>query len=240
MNAVVIYSRSKAESGMLHDAFRAIAGFREQDAWTVRRAATREELLQAVTDGAIAQICFADITGVSGLPIAEFVRRLFESAQLVLVVDSATPPTSYIRPGILPAGLLFKPLSLEAVRTLMQELLRIVRTRRQNEVFQDAAISVASHGSTYRIPLREVLYFEARNKKLYLYTQNAEIEFYDTLERLQTRLPKEFLRCHKSFVVNTAAIEEIALAQNRITLCGGRIELPISRSYKAAVKEAKL
>lgn len=240
MNAVVIYSRSKAESGMLHDAFRAIAGFREQDAWTVRRAATREELLQAVTDGAIAQICFADITGVSGLPIAEFVRRLFESAQLVLVVDSATPPTSYIRPGILPAGLLFKPLSLEAVRTLMQELLRIVRTRRQTEAFQDAAISVASHGSTYRIPLREVLYFEARNKKLYLYTQNAEIEFYDTLERLQTRLPKEFLRCHKSFVVNTAAIEEIALAQNRITLCGGRIELPISRSYKAAVKEAKL
>lgn len=240
MNAVVIYSRSKAESGMLHDAFRAIAGFRERDAWTVRRAATREELLQAVTDGAIAQICFADITGISGLPIAEFVRRLFESAQLVLVVDSATPPTSYIRPGILPAGLLFKPLSLEAVRPLMQELLRIVRTRRQTEVFQDAAISVASHGSTYRIPLREVLYFEARNKKLYLYTQNAEIEFYDTLERLQTRLPKEFLRCHKSFVVNTAAIEEIALAQNRITLCGGRIELPISRSYKAAVKEAKL
>ena len=99
---------------------------------------------------------------------------------------------------------------------------------------------MASHGSTYRIPLREVLYFEARNKKLYLYTQNAEIEFYDTLERLQTRLPKEFLRCHKSFVVNTAAIEEIALAQNRITLCGGRIELPISRSCKAAVKEAKL
>ncbi len=240
MNAVVIYSRSKAESGMLHDAFRAIAGFREQDAWTVRRAATREELLQAVTDGAIAQICFADITGVSGLPIAEFVRRLFESAQLVLVVDSATPPTSYIRPGILPAGLLFKPLSLEAVRTLMQELLRIVRTRRQTEVFQDAAISVTSHGSTYRIPLREVLYFEARNKKLYLYTQNAEIEFYDTLERLQNHLPKEFLRCHKSFVVNTAAIEEITLAQNRITLCGGRIELPISRSYKAAVKEAKL
>lgn len=240
MNAVVIYSRSKAESGMLHDAFRAIAGFREQDAWTVRRAATREELLQAVTDGAIVQICFADITGVSGLPIAEFVRRLFESAQLVLVVDSATPPTSYIRPGILPAGLLFKPLSLEAVRTLMQELLRIVRTRRQTEVFQDAAISVTSHGSTYRIPLREVLYFEARNKKLYLYTQNAEIEFYDTLERLQNHLPKEFLRCHKSFVVNTAAIEEITLAQNRITLCGGRIELPISRSYKAAVKEAKL
>ena len=240
MNAVVIYSRSKAESGMLHDAFRAIAGFREQDAWTVRRAATREELLQAVTDGAIAQICFADITGVSGLPIAEFVRRLFESAQLVLVVDSATPPTSYIRPGILPAGLLFKPLSLEAVRTLMQELLRIVRTRRQTEVFQDAAISVTSHGSTYRIPLREVLYFEARNKKLYLYTQNAEIEFYVTLERLQNLLPKEFLRCHKSFVVNTAAIEEITLAQNRITLCGGRIELPISRSYKAAVKEAKL
>lgn len=175
MNAVVIYSRSKAESGMLHDAFRAIAGFRERDAWTVRRAATREELLQAVTDGAIAQICFADITGVSGLPIAEFVRRLFESAQLVLVVDSATPPTSYIRPGILPAGLLFKPLSLEAVRPLMQELLRIVRTRRQAEVFQDAAISVASHGSTYRIPLREVLYFEARNKKLYLYTRSRRL-----------------------------------------------------------------
>ena len=37
MNAVVIYSRSKAESGMLHDAFRAIAGFREKDAWTCCR-----------------------------------------------------------------------------------------------------------------------------------------------------------------------------------------------------------
>ena len=240
MNAVVICLRNKTEGRMVHDVFRSVAGFCLDDAWTVRHAASKEELYQVLADGATAQICFADITGANGLTMAELVRKLFALAQLVLVVEPSAPPTSYIRPGILPAGLLFKPLTTEALCPLIRELLQVIKRKEQEEIFHDETFPVLSHGATYRIPLRDILYFEARNKKLYLYTENSEIEFYDTLEQILCRLPKEFLRCHKSFVVNQTAVEQVALAQGRLTMCGGRIELPISRSCKSAVKEALL
>lgn len=238
MNAMVIYSRDKEETGLLRDVFRRLVGFDMADEWSVRPVLTEQELETVVRDGAIAQICCADIAGVRNGNAAQSVRAAFAEAQLILIVSPSQSPVAYIRPGIMPAGILFKPLSGEMALPLLEEVLKLVRRKTQKDVFHGAVFTVASHGTTYRIPMENILYFEARNKKLYIYTANAEVEFYDTLEHLLERIPEQFLRCHKSFVVNMAAAEQVSLGQNLILMEDGKIQIPISRGYKPAVKEA--
>lgn len=238
MNALVIYTYSKPDAQLLRDIFRSVIGFQLSDEWTVRHAETEKKLREVLQDGATAQICCMDITGAENTEAAGLARQLFGMVQLVLIVSPAMSPISYIRPGIMPAGILFKPINRDTVLPLMQELVQIIRKKAQEAAFEGEVFSVVSHGTTYRIPMSDILYFEARNKKLYLYTRNAEIEFYDTLEHLLERVPEQFIRCHKSFVVNKTAAEQVLLAQNEIIMGEGRVRIPISRSCKAAIKEA--
>lgn len=238
LNALVIFTRNKTDSRFLHDVFRSVVGFQQSDEWSVRHASTEAEMKEVLRDGATAQICCADITCAKDANPVSLVRQMLGMVQLVLIVSPAMSPITYIRPGVMPAGILFKPLTHDAAAPLLRELVQLTQQKAREDVLRDEVFAVVSHGTNYRVPMGDILYFEARNKKLYLYTRNAEIEFYDTLEHLQERIPKQFIRCHKSFIVNVLAVEQVLLAQNEILMEDGGIRIPISRSCKAAVKEA--
>lgn len=71
---------------------------------------------------------------------------------------------------------------------------------------------------------------------MYLNTDTEEYAFYDTLDELTKRLSDGFIRCHRSFLVNKNKIEKVFLSQNRLVL-EEDFEIPLSRSYKPALKE---
>ncbi len=236
MNAMVICSRNRRETGVLRESFTGLLSFHEAGQWRVGQAGTAEELPEQLREGDTVRICCVDVGGSAGM--AEQARRAYGLAQMVLLVTASMSPTQYIRPGILPAGLLFQPVSQGEAQPLFRELLDLIRVQERQSAYADEVFRITSHGDTYRIPYSEILYFEARSKKLFLYTHSSEIEFYETLEHLLEQLPKTFLRCHKSFIVNTLAIEQVSLSRNLIVLDGGNVELPISRSCRDAVREA--
>ncbi|MBS6395732.1 MAG: LytTR family transcriptional regulator DNA-binding domain-containing protein [Clostridiales bacterium] len=90
-----------------------------------------------------------------------------------------------------------------------------------------------------RIPYGELLYFEARMKKVYACTENAEYGFYDTIDHLEKKLSGHFVRCHRSYLVNRNLIEGVKLSQNCLIL-RGNIRIPLSRSWKEPIKELVL
>jgi DNA-binding LytR/AlgR family response regulator len=91
-------------------------------------------------------------------------------------------------------------------------------------------------GERRRIPYQKIYYMEAREKRVYARLENIEYGITDTIEHLAGILPKEFIRCHRSYIVNYIYIERVRYAENFILLRGSHI-LPLSRSYKAALKE---
>ena len=95
---------------------------------------------------------------------------------------------------------------------------------------------VESKSGKTHIPFRDIYYFEAREKKVFVRTYNEEYGFYDTLEKLESRMPEGFARCHRSFVVNTGKIRKIMLSKNCIELADG-FEVPLSRNYKQEFKK---
>ena len=73
------------------------------------------------------------------------------------------------------------------------------------------------------------------DKKLFVRTKTEEYAFYDTIEALLARLPEQFRRCHRSYIVNTEKITRILNSENYIELTK-EIGVPLSRSCKAAFK----
>ena len=65
------------------------------------------------------------------------------------------------------------------------------------------------------------------------------MDFYSTLENIAQKIPNYFLRCHKGFVVNKHLVDRVLLSENSLRLVGG-VQVPVSRSYREAVREALL
>lgn len=175
-----------------------------------------------------------DVTAEGILPMLEQLRKCNSNMKLVLLADETVTPVQYIRPTILPTALLWRPVQRDEANQVIGEVLAGLSSQGANEKSDDS-FSVEVRGVVRVFPYREILFFEAREKRLYLHLQRKEIPFPGTLERLADSLPEQFMRVHKSVIVNCNRITEIQFGQNQLVLEGGMI-VPISRSYKAQVK----
>lgn len=175
-----------------------------------------------------------DVTAEGILPVLEQLRQYNPDMKLVLLADGTVTPVQYIRPTILPTALLWRPVRRDEAKQVIGEVL-VGLPNENTDKDCDDSFSVEVRGVVRMFPYREILFFEAREKRLYLHLRRKEIPFPGTLERLLDSLPEQFLRIHKSVIVNRNRITEIQFGQNQLVLEGGTI-VPISRSYKAQVK----
>ena len=75
-----------------------------------------------------------------------------------------------------------------------------------------------------------------REKKIFVRLKDKEYSKYGTLENVLKELSDDFIRCHRSFAVNKHYIDRVKLSENAIYL-EHNIMVPLSRSYKAELKE---
>ena len=193
---------------------------------------TKEDFFEFQKTKQNADIICADITVLEGIRQVEMLREQYKKAIIILIADLKTSPMTYMKPSILASALLLKPLNQTMVRQTMEEVFRCCI---QKETDDDVFV-VQIKEEKYRIPYSEILYFEARSKKIYACTINCEYGFYDTMEHLEKECSEQFVRCHRGFIVNKEKIEKVKLSQNCLTISGG-MEIPLSRSYKSVIKE---
>ena len=190
--------------------------------------------LQRMETGETADICCVDVTPEGAIQAAEAVWQRLEKSWLLLLASLDTSPMTYLRPSIRASSLLLRPFTAEQARLVMAELLEdMARELRKGG---PAFFTYENKQGKNRIPYDEILYFESRERRIFLCTGSRQLPFYDTLERLAEALPRQFLRCHKGFIVNTDRIERVTFSENTVYLKGG-FQIPVSRSYKAAVRE---
>lgn len=234
MKPFLLYSPIKNELAMLFS----VMNFLIKKSGAVRLLESVQKLdkFDAYTeDPAQLQMVVCDVTTDGVIPILEQLRKGNAAMKMVLVADETVPPVNYIRPTILPTALLWRPLQAEGASSVLWEVLSSISTEVLEATETEALFCVESRGDVRRIPYSEILFFEASNKKLNLHLARKEIAFTGTLEKLAEDLPEEFIRIHKSFIVNRRFITQIQYGQNLVVLSNG-IEIPISRSYKTALK----
>lgn len=161
------------------------------------------------------------------------VRPDCRDAFLVVIAGQETSPLVFLTPALGPNSLLLRPLEKAELQRAAGEMLQAVR---QKQTAPEEYFTLVHREGTQRIPYRSLYYFEARGRKLYARLYSEEIGFTGTLEQLETQLPGNFRRTHRSFIVNTDKIEQVMLTENSVRLWGG-ILVPLSRRYKPEIKE---
>ncbi len=190
------------------------------------------ESVEALGGKKLDAICF-DVTKEENIRFLEGLRERNRKAYIILIASPETSPVLYMKPTVMAASLLLRPLQSvrieDAVRTLLI-------TFEGEERLDEEILVLEGQDGRERVDCRDILYFEARAKKIYACTASREYGFYDTLDQLESRLPDYFLRVHRGFIVNVNYIARVVLSEGFLHLEDG-ITIPLSRSYRQIVKK---
>lgn len=94
-------------------------------------------------------------------------------------------------------------------------------------------------GSMHRLPVAEILYIEAFDKKLNIWTRRQCLSVYESIANAENNLGDRFFRCHRSYLVNYSHIKSANYSAMEITLTDG-MTIPLSRSAKEKLKTRML
>lgn len=188
--------------------------------------------IEAIHKMDLLDLVVIDVTMKGALDAARIVRKQFARTEILLIADVSVSPIKYMHPLIRASALLLRPESAiwENIVHDFYEQIPVLCEQKKKDV-----IWIKNREGTFRIPLDQIYYLEAREKKVFVRTRLEEFGVGETMEKIAEQLPENFVRCHRSFVVNTNYITKIRLGENLIYF-GDELFVPISRTYKDKFK----
>lgn len=167
-------------------------------------------------------LLFLDIEmpDINGMETAKHLRATGINLQIVFV----TSHPDYVFDGytVNAMGYLLKPADAIQLDELITRVLAVLY-KEENEFY-----TIQNKEGTYRLPLKEILYFFSERRQVTCVTRSRHLSFYARLNDVEKQLPKSFVRIHQRYIVNAERVEHIRT--DSILL--GEKELPVSRSYR--------
>lgn len=121
---------------------------------------------------------------------------------------------------------LLKPVKQEDIQACME---RLEKTARGN------TLVFSFKRKKHCIPYHDILYISSCGHYLTIHTKEQDYEWKYLLKNLQPELPNQFVRCHRSFVVNLDYMRK--LDGKRIFLKNGE-EIVVAAGYLDSVRKA--
>lgn len=232
------YCSEKKESRLIDNGMREAVAFASDEDWAIDSVNSEGDYIDAFEKAAEVGVTCFDITSGKSTKTIESFRKTNKDSLLVIISDPTISPLIYMKPNIMASSLILKPLTDANVASCMKDVVTSYYNRDEGDSEDDSQkfCVEAKEGKTY-YPYSKIVHFEAREKKIFLNTLHEEVGFYSTLDAIITQLPDYFVKCHRSFIVNTRKIVKIQSSQNLI-YCEDDIVLPLSRSCKADVIKA--
>ena len=166
--------------------------------------------------------------GVSGLDAAAEIRLRDETADIVFLTSS--PGFAYESYGVRALDYLLKPVQKERLREHLDRLL--LREQKPAE-----GLTVKCGTTLVRVLFSQLSYVEVNGKHIYFNMTDGTVhEVFGTLREFEPQLllRQEFVRCHRSYIVNLLQVAELSAATIR-TFSGKT--LPVSRALYKEVQE---
>ena len=205
---------------------RACLGGREAD---LRIFPDKETVSRAVAVGLEPDVVLMDIVLPDGDGI-ELARELFPAGSMTQVIF-VTGYMEYCTQVYETEHVWFirKPVDLKILARAID------KARERVEAWRAQRLTGRADGTVRRIPLADVLYAEGSGRKVILHLADGErVEYYETLVRLESAAPRNFVRCHRSFLVNMDHV--VRMEPGQFVLANGR-RLAISRMRRVPVRD---
>lgn len=234
MISVLTVDGIEKELSILHEDLKDIAAKLTEDHWNYYCFSNISDMQNYLNEKPLIDMACIDITLEGALEQLLKYRSEYTDNGLLLIADANMSPLLYLRPGIRADSLLMRPLEKSVVNSTLRDFVQSFLDNSKADNHNTKYVIDCQEGKT-QIPYKDIYYFEAREKKVFVRTLKEEFGFYTTLEQLDSELPDEFIRCHRSFIVNSEKIVRIRISHNIIQL-NHEMEIPLSRSYKPKFK----
>lgn len=188
----------------------------------------------------VVDILFLDINMpvISGL---NFLKTLPQPPQVILTTAYKEFALEGFELGV--CDYLLKPISIERFLKAVQKAIAAIPQKISAETpspptkFTESRpreLVLKSETKTFKIPVSEILYLEAKGNYTSIVTETEEHKIYTPLYKIEEGLnTADFLRIHRSYIVSVSKIR-LADAQ---TVKLGKHELPIGRKFKDNVRK---
>ena len=123
-------------------------------------------------------------------------------------------------------GYLVKPVQKENLEKLLDKV--------RDKIFSSEALMVQHGGTTEKIPSSQIRYLESKAHQIVIHTLSGEVTIYEKLDVYEKKLHKDFVRIHKSFLVNMRYIRRIEMKE--VTMQDGTV-LPVSKARYSASRD---
>ncbi len=234
MIAMLISDSPERERKIILACARNEAALLTDEMWEWIECGTAAELQAVADENPRIDIYCIDLTVAGSLEITKELRRKNPESYVILIADNSISPVVYMRPQINAGSLMLKPLGRTNISEVIGEAIGTYVEKEYGD--KNQTFVVENRGERNIIGYRRINYFESREKKVFLCTESEEFGFYNTLDELEVSLREDFIRIHRSFLVNRQKIASVFISQSRVVLTDGS-ELPLSRSYKPMVRD---
>lgn len=201
--------------------------------FAVETCASIVDLEAALARGYLPEIVFMDVS-LSDQDEAEdgieASRRLFAGrpgVQLIYVSGHSEFCTRAYRTEHI--YFLLKPLSRADFEDALEKAVCNLETRATRP------FGVKVGGRIMRVVPSDVDYVESDRRKVRIFMGDQVIEAYESLAGILQKLPRSFVQCHKSFLVNIEKVTEVR--SDAVVLSSG-VVVPVSQKRSRATREA--
>ena len=181
----------------------------------VSYTATRpEDVLSYMKDNTV-NVLFLDIdlkSNMSGIDLASRIRKV--NKQVYVIFTSAHLEYILIAYKCKTFDFIPKPISLERVEETILRLMDDINNGGKKNTF------IRIDNKNTIINQDSINFIKKDGMKLVFYTDTRVYEAYSSFNKIATSLPKNFVRCHKSYIANINKIADIQSNDNTIIFNG--------------------
>lgn len=165
-------------------------------------------------------------SSMSGLELAEKIRESNKDCYIIFTTGHLE--YSLVAYKLKTFDYLAKPITLERLEETVLRLVDDVNGQPKKYIKIDSKNTLVDEN--------EILYIKREGMKLIYHTSSKDYESYSSFAKMENLLPKNFVRCHKSFVVNLNKIVHVDPVSNTIYFTGDS-SCEIGPKYKRTILE---
>ncbi len=203
-------------SKKLNDILKADGGFAEIESFTAPEA-----LIKRGGEGSSFDVIFMDIDWEGrgkGIEAAERLSHILPNASIIYITGYSERYVEqvFLRRSRL-RGLLKKPINEDVLKSLLKKALEDEKSARRGK------FSFSNRGGVYTIDYNDIIFLESKGHSLVIHTGSGVChEMNGKLDDIETGFPDNFIRCHKSYLVNMDWPDRIDKKQHKFVIDSGK------------------
>jgi len=197
-----------------------------------------EEYVEDVMSGCVDLLFInSSVNGESGI---KTMNRIWEKHPQINVVFLSENPQVDVEDifmkvhPFLPFGILNIPVNIDKFKKTIASFEQVYELRKSVSI----TIKPRYSNEIIRLDTTKIRYIESEKRLLYIYIINGmQFDCYMKLDEIESALPTNFIRTHRSFEVNMDFVDSFAEDFIRIRDRKQNVLIPVSRAEKSIVKE---